>query len=151
MSQLPTEVTPSSNRFFGRLLLPARPRLLWWWALLSSLGGRLPHKRPSFLLTGSSVWNPDLGENTGSIPGSLGALLRRICLATSGQVSVGKRWFGLRPLSVCLFLCPQAYNIHVNGVLHCRVRYSQLLGLHEQVGLAPRFRRSFKSFHSHGQ
>uniref|UniRef100_A0A8C5EDL6 Uncharacterized protein n=1 Tax=Gouania willdenowi TaxID=441366 RepID=A0A8C5EDL6_GOUWI len=25
-----------------------------------------------------------------------------------------------------------AYNIHVNGVLHCRVRYSQLLGLHEQ-------------------
>ena len=22
-----------------------------------------------------------------------------------------------------------AYNIHVNGVLHCRVRYSQLLGL----------------------
>ncbi|NWY07693.1 SNX17 protein, partial [Nothoprocta ornata] len=27
-----------------------------------------------------------------------------------------------------------AYNIHVNGVLHCRVRYSQLLGLHEQVG-----------------
>ncbi|KAI2522803.1 SNX17 isoform 4 [Pan troglodytes] len=30
-----------------------------------------------------------------------------------------------------------AYNIHVNGVLHCRVRYSQLLGLHEQVGLAP--------------
>lgn len=32
-----------------------------------------------------------------------------------------------RPLSL------QAYNIHVNGVLHCRVRYSQLLGLHEQV------------------
>lgn len=30
---------------------------------------------------------------------------------------------------------PQAYNIHVNGVLHCRVRYSQLLGLHEQVSL----------------
>lgn len=30
----------------------------------------------------------------------------------------------------------QAYNIHVNGVLHCRVRYSQLLGLHEQVGRA---------------
>uniref|UniRef100_A0A8C3U5F3 Sorting nexin-17 n=1 Tax=Catharus ustulatus TaxID=91951 RepID=A0A8C3U5F3_CATUS len=29
-----------------------------------------------------------------------------------------------------------AYNIHVNGVLHCRVRYSQLLGLHEQVGTA---------------
>uniref|UniRef100_A0AAY4AYH8 PX domain-containing protein n=1 Tax=Denticeps clupeoides TaxID=299321 RepID=A0AAY4AYH8_9TELE len=28
---------------------------------------------------------------------------------------------------------PQAYNIHVNGVLHCRVRYSQLLGLHEQI------------------
>uniref|UniRef100_A0A7M4E8J7 Sorting nexin-17 n=1 Tax=Crocodylus porosus TaxID=8502 RepID=A0A7M4E8J7_CROPO len=27
----------------------------------------------------------------------------------------------------------QAYNIHVNGVLHCRVRYSQLLGLHEQL------------------
>ncbi|XP_061668811.1 sorting nexin-17 isoform X2 [Syngnathoides biaculeatus] len=26
-----------------------------------------------------------------------------------------------------------AYNIHVNGVLHCRVRYSQLLGLHEQM------------------
>ncbi|KAJ8796270.1 hypothetical protein J1605_018067 [Eschrichtius robustus] len=26
-----------------------------------------------------------------------------------------------------------AYNIHVNGVLHCRVRYSQLLGLHEQL------------------
>uniref|UniRef100_A0A3B5LFU6 PX domain-containing protein n=1 Tax=Xiphophorus couchianus TaxID=32473 RepID=A0A3B5LFU6_9TELE len=30
-----------------------------------------------------------------------------------------------------------AYNIHVNGVLHCRVRYSQLLGLHEQVRLLP--------------
>uniref|UniRef100_A0A663MDC9 Sorting nexin-17 n=1 Tax=Athene cunicularia TaxID=194338 RepID=A0A663MDC9_ATHCN len=27
----------------------------------------------------------------------------------------------------------EAYNIHVNGVLHCRVRYSQLLGLHEQL------------------
>uniref|UniRef100_A0A8D0L100 Sorting nexin-17 n=1 Tax=Sphenodon punctatus TaxID=8508 RepID=A0A8D0L100_SPHPU len=27
----------------------------------------------------------------------------------------------------------KAYNIHVNGVLHCRVRYSQLLGLHEQL------------------
>ncbi|XP_048371637.1 sorting nexin-17 isoform X1 [Sphaerodactylus townsendi] len=26
-----------------------------------------------------------------------------------------------------------AYNIHVNGVLHCQVRYSQLLGLHEQL------------------
>ncbi|CAL8312930.1 unnamed protein product [Lota lota] len=26
-----------------------------------------------------------------------------------------------------------AYNIHVNGVLHCRLRYSQLLGLHEQI------------------
>ncbi|XP_067882146.1 sorting nexin-17 isoform X2 [Heterodontus francisci] len=26
-----------------------------------------------------------------------------------------------------------AYNIHVNGVLHCRVRYSQLYGLHEQL------------------
>ncbi|XP_067406638.1 sorting nexin-17 [Emydura macquarii macquarii] len=26
-----------------------------------------------------------------------------------------------------------AYSIHVNGVLHCRVRYSQLLGLHEQL------------------
>lgn len=29
----------------------------------------------------------------------------------------------------------QAYNIHVNGALHCRVRYSQLLSLHEQVSL----------------
>ncbi|MGH0151746.1 UNVERIFIED_CONTAM: hypothetical protein FKN15_001673 [Acipenser sinensis] len=27
----------------------------------------------------------------------------------------------------------QAYNIHVNGVVHCQVRYSQLLGLHEQL------------------
>lgn len=26
-----------------------------------------------------------------------------------------------------------AYNVHVNGVLHCRLRYSQLLGLHEQI------------------
>ncbi|XP_041043375.1 sorting nexin-17 isoform X1 [Carcharodon carcharias] len=26
-----------------------------------------------------------------------------------------------------------AYNIHVNGVLHCRVRYSELYGLHEQL------------------
>ncbi|XP_042302953.1 LOW QUALITY PROTEIN: sorting nexin-17 [Sceloporus undulatus] len=26
-----------------------------------------------------------------------------------------------------------AYSIHVNGVLHCQVRYSQLLGLHEQL------------------
>lgn len=38
--------------------------------------------------------------------------------------------FGSDPL----LSLPQAYNIHVNGVLHCRVRYSQLLGLHEQVG-----------------
>ncbi|XP_015471366.1 sorting nexin-17 isoform X1 [Parus major] len=30
-------------------------------------------------------------------------------------------------------LLSPAYNIHVNGVLHCRVRYSQLLGLHEQL------------------
>uniref|UniRef100_A0A3Q2PV20 Sorting nexin-17 n=1 Tax=Fundulus heteroclitus TaxID=8078 RepID=A0A3Q2PV20_FUNHE len=30
-------------------------------------------------------------------------------------------------------ILPPAYNIHVNGVLHCRVRYSQLLGLHEQM------------------
>uniref|UniRef100_A0A3P8XI35 Sorting nexin-17 n=1 Tax=Esox lucius TaxID=8010 RepID=A0A3P8XI35_ESOLU len=30
-------------------------------------------------------------------------------------------------------LTMKAYNIHVNGVLHCRVRYSQLLGLHEQI------------------
>ncbi|XP_043397869.1 sorting nexin-17 isoform X2 [Chelonia mydas] len=28
---------------------------------------------------------------------------------------------------------PKAYNVHVNGVLHCRVRYRQLLGLHEQL------------------
>nr|XP_048702118.1 sorting nexin-17 isoform X1 [Caretta caretta] len=27
----------------------------------------------------------------------------------------------------------RAYNVHVNGVLHCRVRYRQLLGLHEQL------------------
>ncbi|EMP37909.1 Sorting nexin-17 [Chelonia mydas] len=27
----------------------------------------------------------------------------------------------------------KAYNVHVNGVLHCRVRYRQLLGLHEQL------------------
>ncbi|KAK6294860.1 hypothetical protein J4Q44_G00340860 [Coregonus suidteri] len=26
-----------------------------------------------------------------------------------------------------------AFNIHVNGVLHCQVRYSQLLGLHQQI------------------
>ncbi|XP_068135893.1 sorting nexin-17 isoform X1 [Hyperolius riggenbachi] len=26
-----------------------------------------------------------------------------------------------------------AFNIHVNGVLHCKVRYSQLLGLHDQL------------------
>uniref|UniRef100_A0A8C1C2E2 Sorting nexin-17 n=1 Tax=Cyprinus carpio carpio TaxID=630221 RepID=A0A8C1C2E2_CYPCA len=32
-----------------------------------------------------------------------------------------------------MFFLLQAYNIHVNGVLHCRVRYSQLLGLHEQI------------------
>uniref|UniRef100_A0A8D0CT28 Sorting nexin 17 n=1 Tax=Sander lucioperca TaxID=283035 RepID=A0A8D0CT28_SANLU len=40
-------------------------------------------------------------------------------------------------LSLHILTCPhsfpQAYNIHVNGVLHCRVRYSQLLGLHEQI------------------
>uniref|UniRef100_A0AAQ5XBB7 Sorting nexin-17 n=1 Tax=Amphiprion ocellaris TaxID=80972 RepID=A0AAQ5XBB7_AMPOC len=34
---------------------------------------------------------------------------------------------------ICSHCFPQAYNIHVNGVLHCRVRYSQLLGLHEQI------------------
>uniref|UniRef100_A0A8C1BZX8 Sorting nexin-17 n=2 Tax=Cyprinus carpio TaxID=7962 RepID=A0A8C1BZX8_CYPCA len=37
---------------------------------------------------------------------------------------------------VCTSCIPHwtlAYNIHVNGVLHCRVRYSQLLGLHEQI------------------
>uniref|UniRef100_A0A668AVL6 Sorting nexin-17 n=1 Tax=Myripristis murdjan TaxID=586833 RepID=A0A668AVL6_9TELE len=33
----------------------------------------------------------------------------------------------------CFLSLSQAYNIHVNGVLHCRVRYSQLLGLHEQI------------------
>lgn len=38
---------------------------------------------------------------------------------------------------MCPLSLPQAYNIHVNGVLHCRVRYSQLLGLHEQVRLQP--------------
>lgn len=38
---------------------------------------------------------------------------------------------------ICHQSFPQAYNIHVNGVLHCRVRYSQLLGLHEQVSLNP--------------
>lgn len=38
-------------------------------------------------------------------------------------------------MSPVFFFPLQAYNIHVNGVLHCRVRYSQLLGLHEQVGL----------------
>lgn len=38
-------------------------------------------------------------------------------------------------ISIGLHSFPQAYNIHVNGVLHCRVRYSQLLGLHEQVSL----------------
>uniref|UniRef100_A0A4W5K8C1 PX domain-containing protein n=1 Tax=Hucho hucho TaxID=62062 RepID=A0A4W5K8C1_9TELE len=27
----------------------------------------------------------------------------------------------------------QAFNIHVNSVLHCQVRYSQLLGLHQQI------------------
>uniref|UniRef100_A0A668AG11 Sorting nexin-17 n=1 Tax=Myripristis murdjan TaxID=586833 RepID=A0A668AG11_9TELE len=36
-------------------------------------------------------------------------------------------------LTVCFLSLSQAYNIHVNGVLHCRVRYSQLLGLHEQI------------------
>lgn len=36
-------------------------------------------------------------------------------------------------LLMVFFSPSQAYNIHVNGVLHCRVRYSQLLGLHEQV------------------
>uniref|UniRef100_A0A8C3ADW2 Sorting nexin-17 n=1 Tax=Cyclopterus lumpus TaxID=8103 RepID=A0A8C3ADW2_CYCLU len=35
-------------------------------------------------------------------------------------------------VSLC-YSCGLAYNIHVNGVLHCRVRYSQLLGLHEQI------------------
>lgn len=67
MSQLHTEVTPSSNRFFGRLLSLDRPRLLWWWALLSSAVGILPHKRPSFrvssglgLLLGTRSWgNPE--------------------------------------------------------------------------------------------
>uniref|UniRef100_A0A8C2HEH5 Sorting nexin-17 n=1 Tax=Cyprinus carpio TaxID=7962 RepID=A0A8C2HEH5_CYPCA len=33
----------------------------------------------------------------------------------------------------CIPYWTLAYNIHVNGVLHCRVRYSQLLGLHEQI------------------
>ncbi|MEQ2300629.1 Sorting nexin-17 [Ameca splendens] len=38
------------------------------------------------------------------------------------MIFYSKNWF-----------CGKAYNIHVNGVLHCRVRYSQLLGLHEQI------------------
>lgn len=58
-----------------------------------------------------------------------------------GWVGMGDRR-GLRPEWLCVLLLGsdprlsslQAYNIHVNGVLHCRVRYSQLLGLHEQVG-----------------
>uniref|UniRef100_A0A8C2KJ34 Sorting nexin-17 n=1 Tax=Cyprinus carpio TaxID=7962 RepID=A0A8C2KJ34_CYPCA len=37
-----------------------------------------------------------------------------------------------RELHICSG-ADHAYNIHVNGVLHCRVRYSQLLGLHEQI------------------
>lgn len=56
-----------------------------------------------------------------------------LCQATLARVIKG-----VAPMATlkCLLLCSQAYNIHVNGVLHCRVRYSQLLGLHEQVGLA---------------
>lgn len=50
-------------------------------------------------------------------------------VTVSRDLLVSYKWapFSFPPL--------QAYNIHVNGVLHCRVRYSQLLGLHEQVGL----------------
>lgn len=104
---------------------------------------------PEFPLDWVFCLEPGPGGKNRLNPGKSRSVAQTDCLAASGQVSVGKRWFGLRPLSVCLFLCPQAYNIHVNGVLHCRVRYSQLLGLHEQVGLAPRYRRSFKPFHSY--
>lgn len=49
-------------------------------------------------------------------------------LLSSVPVFSSRHWIHLRLLF-------QAYNIHVNGVLHCRVRYSQLLSLHEQVRL----------------
>lgn len=31
------------------------------------------------------------------------------------------------------FPLPQGYNIHINGLFHCTVRYKQLLNLHEQL------------------
>lgn len=43
----------------------------------------------------------------------------------------------------------QAYNIHVNGVLHCRVRYSQLLSLHEQVSLQTLMELWSRNTHTH--
>lgn len=43
----------------------------------------------------------------------------------------------------------QAYNIHVNGVLHCRVRYSQLLSLHEQVSLQTLVELWSRNTHAH--
>lgn len=56
----------------------------------------------------------------------------------TGASSWGSLWiWGVLESDWCL--SPQAYNIHVNGVLHCRVRYSQLLGLHEQVGSHPQW------------
>ena len=36
-------------------------------------------------------------------------------------------------IPVTYFLDFQAYNIHINGLFHCAVRYKQLLNLHEQL------------------
>lgn len=32
-----------------------------------------------------------------------------------------------------MFYCLKGYNIHINGVFHCTVRYKQLHNLHEQL------------------
>lgn len=38
-----------------------------------------------------------------------------------------------RVITIIWMLLPQAYNIHINGVFHCTVRYRQLHSLHEQL------------------
>ena len=68
--------------------------------------------------------------------GPAGASPWPVCPELGGPWGPSIRWV----LGSDWRLSPQAYNIHVNGVLHCRVRYSQLLGLHEQVGSRPQRR-----------
>lgn len=102
------------------------PLGLWGWRLCHPTGCWHPRGESPFVgvlgsvassCTGSSFW-----EGGG----------RRLCAWQIPGPLHPYHEIAILGFDLCLSL--QAYNIHVNGVLHCRVRYSQLLGLHEQVG-----------------